>query len=408
MRVLNLLILLFLLSSNFLFAEEKNEKLEAYISENKKELFSYDYKKIEAESLKLRDSWISPLHLNFNYNKSNPYENEQTSQSSSIKMDQTIFQSGGIYYGIKFAEASRVYSNYSVDVQKRKLVKDAISLLMQIKQMDLKIQKQKLKIKNSEINLEQKKEQYMNGQLDSGFLDNAIIERNIVIQMLYDIETNEERLVSRFQAISDIDYKTASIPYLEMLQKDKFLKYNIVINMSNSDIERNRYSKDVTISKYLPRISVVAGYSWDKTENQQFGNTGAGFSGNTDYYNYGLRASIPLDINTFRDIEVSKLEYLKSKAVIEDKKRQLLAIYEQVMQNIANFDKKKALSIENRDIYEKLLSDTKNLFAAGYKTEYDVSLLENSVEIQKIDMKIFEIDKQLELLTLYEMYKNEI
>jgi len=37
-----------------------------------------------------------------------------------------------------------------------------------------------------------------------------------------------------------------------------------------------------------------------------------------------------------------------------------------------------------------------------------VSLLENSVKIQKIDLKIFEIDKQLELLTLYEMYKHEI
>jgi hypothetical protein len=293
-------------------------------------------------------------------------------------------------------------------MQKRKLVKDAISLLMQIKQMDLKIEKQKLKIKNAEINLEQKKEQYLNGQLDSGFLDNAIIERNIVIQILYDIETNKERLVSKFHAISDIDYKTASIPHLKILKKDEFLKHNIVMKISKSDIEKNRYSKDVTLSKYLPRISVVAGYNWDKTEDQQFGNTGAGFSGHTDYYNYGLRASMPLDINTFRDIEVSKVEYLKSKVAIKDKKRELLAIYEQVMQNIANFDKKKSLSLENKELYEKLLSDTKDLFEAGYKTEYDVSLLKNSVEIQKIDLKIFEIDKQLELLTLYEMYKNEI
>ena len=178
--------------------------------------------------------------------------------------------------------------------------------------------------------------------------------------------------------------------------------------MSQSDIEKNRYAKDVTVAKYLPRISVVAGYNWDKSENQQFGNTGAGFSGETDYYNYGLRASMPLDINTFRDVEVSKVEYLKSKVVIEDKKRELIAIYEQVMQNIENFDKKKSLSVENKDIYEKLLSDTKKLFEAGYKTEYDVALLENSVEIQKIDLKVFEIDKQLELLTLYEMYKHEI
>jgi len=155
MRILSVLILLFLTSS--LFAEEKNKKLEAYISKNKKEQFKYDYQKVEAQSLKLRDSWISPLRLNFSYSKSNPYENEQTMQNSSLKMDQAIFQSGGIYYGIKFAEASKIYSNYTIDMQKRKLVKDAISLLMQIKQMDLKIEKQKLKIKNAEINLEQKK-----------------------------------------------------------------------------------------------------------------------------------------------------------------------------------------------------------------------------------------------------------
>ena len=199
-----------------------------------------------------------------------------------------------IYYGIKFAEASRIYSNYSVDVQKRKLVKDAISLLMQIKQMNLKVKRQKLQIKNSEIKLEQKKEQYLNGQLDSGFLDNAIIERNIVIQALYDIQTNKQRLVSKFQAISDINYKDAEIPHLKVLDKDKFLEYNIVMAMSKSNIEKSRYSKDVTVAKYLPKVSVVAGYNWDKTENQQFGNTGAGFSGNTDYYNYGLSFSIKI------------------------------------------------------------------------------------------------------------------
>jgi uncharacterized protein (UPF0335 family) len=76
------------------------------------------------------------------------------------------------------------------------------------------------------------------------------------------------------------------------------------------------------------------------------------------------------------------------------------------MQNIDNFEKKRVLSLENSDIYEKLLKDTRDLYSAGYKTSYDVELLKNSVEIQKIDSEVFEIDKQLELLTLYEMYKN--
>jgi len=400
MKILYFLTVMCFLLGSTLSAEEKNEKLEAYISKNKKKIFSYDYKKADTENLKLRDSWILPLYLNYSYTKTNPYKQDQTIQKASVLMDQPIFQSGGIYYGIKFAEASRKYSNYSIDVQKRKLVKDAISLLMQIKQMDLKVKRQKLQIKNSEIKLEQKKEQYLNGQLDSGFLDNAVIERNIVIQALYDMQTSKEKLVSRFHAISDIDYRVAKIPHLKVLSKEDFLKYNIVISMSKSDIEKNKYLKDVTVSKYFPHVNVVAGYNWDETQNQ--------YTSRTDYYNYGLRASIPLDINTFRDIQTAKIQYLKSKVLVEDKKRELLAVYEQVMQNIANFDKKKMLSRQNEKIYEKLLSDTRELFKAGYKTQYDVGLLENSLEIQKIDVEVFEIDKQLELLTLYEMYKHEI
>ncbi len=143
MKVSNLLIALSLLCSTAFGADENNQPLDTYISKNKKDQFKYDYDKVEADSSKLRDSWIAPLNLQYSYSKSNPYNDEQTSESAAIKMDQPIFQSGGIYYGIKFAEASKVYANYSVEVAQRKLVKDAISLLMQIKQMDLKIERQK-------------------------------------------------------------------------------------------------------------------------------------------------------------------------------------------------------------------------------------------------------------------------
>ena len=406
MKILMHIVVLLLLSSGSLLAKEDIEKgdmLDAYISKNKKEQFSYDYKKIEAESSKLRDSWIAPLMLNYGYSQSNPYDNEQTQQSASIKMNQPIFQSGGIYYGIKFAEASRVYSNLSVDVAKRRLVKDAISLLMQIKRTDLRVKRQELQIKNSEISLEQKKEQYLNGQLDSGFLDNAVIERNFVTQALYDIETNRERLISKFQALSDMEYKNAAIPHLDLLDEEKFLKYNIVLNLSESEIEKNRYSKNVTVAKYLPSVNVTAGYNWQSSSIMG----GSFTTPETDYYDYGLRASMPLNINTFRDIESSRVDYLKSQVVKEDKLVQLRAIFEQVMQNISNIEKKKLLSLENKEIYSKLLADTIDLFNSGYKTQYDVDLLSNSVVIQEIDFKIFEIDRQLELLTLYEMYKND-
>jgi len=406
MKALKLSLLLSLLSSTVVFANENNNTLDSYISDLKKEQFEYDYKKNEAESSKLRDSWIAPLQLNYSYTRSKPFEEEQVNQNAAIKMDQPIFQSGGIYYGIKFANASKRYSDYSIDVAKRKMIKETVSILMQIKQIELKLEAQKLQIINSDINLAQKKEQYLSGQLDSGFLDNAIIQRNIVTAALYDIETTKERLITQFSTLSDLDYKSATIPHLEFLTSEEFIKHNIVLKQNDAVIEKNEYFKDVTVSKYLPRVSLTAGYNWSKSE-QQFTTTQPAFKNDLNYYDYGVRASMPLDINTFRDIESVKVDYLKSKVVRADKQRELEALFEQVLHNIENYDKKIALSSENIALYTKLSEDTQKLFNAGYKTQYDVDTLKNSLEIQEIDSKVYEIDKQLELLNLYEMYVNE-
>ena len=402
MKGLTLLTLLLVIFSSLVFSNEENSSLDSYISDNKKEKFKYDYQKNEAESSKFRDSWIAPINLNYSYSKSDPYGETQLSENAAIKVDQPIFQSGGIYYGIKFANAYKKYSDYSVDVAKRKLIKDAISILMQIKQTDLKILKQKLQIKNSEINLKLKQDQYLNGQLDSGFLDNAIIERNFIIQTLYDFETSKERLISTFSTLSDLDYKTATIPYLEFITQEEFLNNNISMKMAKSQIQKDMYNKDITVAKYLPQVSVTAGYSWSKTDGQfNFGES------EKKYHDYGFKVYVPLNINTFRDIESSRVDYLKSKVNVKDKLQELKALFEQVIQNIDNLDKKKRLSLENKDIYAKLLTDTEKLFSAGYKTQYDVQMLENSLGISELNSKIFEMDKQIELLNLYEMYVNE-
>jgi outer membrane protein TolC len=408
MKVLKLSLALCLTCSLSLVANEKNTDLDTYISDSKTQQFNYDYEKNEAESSKLHDSWIAPIQLDYSYSKSKPYSKEQTNENAAIKMSQPIFKSGGIYYGIKYANASRLYSDYSIDVAKRKMIKETISILMQIKQTSLKEHKQELQIKNSEINLLQKKEEYLSGQLDSGFLDNAIIQRNIVIQALYDIQTAKEKLITQFHTLSDLDYKNVAIPHLELITDKAFLKKNIVLKQSRAEIEKNRYLKNVTIVKYLPSVNFTADYSWSKSAGQGF-VTGGNFidtSNELAFYDYGLRASMPLDINTFKDIESAKVDYLKSIVVAQDKKRELSALFEQVMHNIDNYDKKINLSNENIKLYTKLLKDTQDLFDAGYKTEYDVDTLKNSLEIQNIDSKIYDIDKQLALLDLYEMYVN--
>jgi len=393
-------------------SEEEQQKatgsLEDYLSDLKRKQFGYEYEKTDQESSKLRDSWIRPIMLQYSIARQNPYNEEDApeteSQNAAIAIDQPIFQSGGIIYGVKFANASREFANYSIDQQKRIMIKQTIDLLMQVKQSDLTIDKQHLQISNSTINLEQKREQYLNGQLDSGFLNNAIIEKNVVTQALFDLETRNYQLIAQFKKLSDLDPKTAKIPFLAIIDEAKFMEQNIDIKLAESESEKNRFNKNITLVKYLPSVNIQASYNWQKNEQVFFinGTPQNASSPDTTYYRYGLQASMPLDINSYNDFEATKVEYLKSLVVIDDKKRELKLLFDQVMQNLTNYDKKIALAEENRNLYQALLADTLDLFKAGYKTQYDVDILSNSMAIEEINKKVFEIDKQLELLTLYE------
>ncbi|MEJ2501434.1 MAG: TolC family protein, partial [Campylobacterales bacterium] len=365
----------------------QSASLEAYLSELKREAFGYDYAKTEQESTALRDSWINPIVISYTLNRQNPYNEkgapETQQESASIAIDQPVFRSGGIYYGIKYAEASRDVGMLSIEQQERSLIKQAVELLMQIKQADLGIEKQKLQVDNADINLLQKREQYMSGQLDSGFLNNAIIERNVAKQALLDLQTAKERLVSAFESISDLDYRTAKIPFLAQVDEARFMDGTIDLALAERQREQERYNKNVTLAAYLPSINLQASYNWQNQESFFFSGEQAIKSQppETTYYRYGLKASMPIDFNSVNDYEASKLAYLKAQVVIDDTKRALKALYDQVMQNLENIGAKLELSKENEALYATLLRDTQEQYDAGYKTKFDVELLANSKRI---------------------------
>jgi outer membrane protein TolC len=385
-----------------LSAGEYNASLEGYLSEQKEQQFTLERRKIDAQSATLRDSWIQPIRLRYSYTKSDPYDSGQTTKNAAITIDQPIFKSGGIYYGIKYAEASRRNAGDTLEQQRRALIREAVALLMQIRQADLQIGRQELVIANAKINLEQKRELYLNGQIDSGFLNSAMIEANLAAQALYDMQTARERLVSLFRTLSDLDPETARIPTLSLVGEDEFFARNIDLHRMQSDVRMQRYNENVTFAKYLPQLNVVAGYNRDENDKVVFAEGFPPISSETEYYNYGLKFTMALDINSISDVEAAQVAHLKSQIVLDDTKRELRALYEQVSQNLENYDRKIALAVSNRELYGELLQETKELYAAGYKTEFDVQNLENSVAIQELDTRIYELDKQRELLNLYE------
>ncbi len=391
-----------------LFASLVAEAEEGYLSSLKEEQFDYDYRKASLSSDMLRDSWIAPLRFGYTYTKSEQYGSNGLNETTSVSIDQPIFQSGGIYYGIKFAEASRRYSNLSIDAARRKLIKEAVSLLMQIRQSDLRIAKQELLIANAGLNLELKTESYLHGELDSGFLDSAIIDKNVQTQILYDLQTAKERLISAYESISDAPYANAALPKLSLIEENDFTNEAIDTKLARSEIEKSRWNVNVIRSKYLPKVNLNAGYNWNRIEDSAFAGGSFRISAKDNYLTYGLSASMILDINEGRDMEIARIDSLKSSVAAADKHRELSALYSQVHHNLENIGKKIALANENKKLYEKLLGDTRELFRAGYKTEYDVDTLANSSKIQEYEVGILEYDEQLELLNLYEKVNSAI
>lgn len=383
----------------------------AFLSELKEAQFEQEAKKVEYESDKLQRSILEPIWLRYNMTKSNPSDVEQTAQSASVTIDQPIFQSGGMLYALKYAESTRSYGHDSIALQRKKMIKEAVSLLMQIRQAELMLRKQELLIANAAMNVEQKSEQYRSGQLDSTFLDQAIIEQNSLKQASFDIQTNLKILVSTFKTMSDADYKSVPLPTLALAKQDDFIESNLEVRQLQSQREQQRHFKGVTVAKYLPKVNLTAGYFWDSQENLVFGGGSSGIppmSYEQDYYSYGLKVSMPLNVNTFNDIEVTQAEYLKTSLMLTDKKREQIALYERVMHNIENLENKIALAESNRRLYEKLAQESRLLYEAGYKTAYDLQTLENSAKIQRAEVDILTLDRQRELLNLYEKSADDL
>jgi outer membrane protein TolC len=159
----------------------------------------------------------------------------------------------------------------------------------------------------------------------------------------------------------------------------------------------------MTIAKYLPSVSLQGEY-WDGDVNPLFQNPLV----NERYYNYGFTVSMPLDINSFTDIESGKVAKLRAATQVIDRKETVDEEYDWIRNSLNILDRKIILAKKDEKVYGNLYRLTRNLAQAGEKTSLDVSVMHNSLQIRKLDQKIYEIDKQIQLLKLYVRVENAI
>ena len=393
-----LLVLCSLLTFSAIYADELNDIL----SHNKELLFDYDFKSNELQSDMLSKSWINPVTVRYGKDYTTRFKTGTIDTANlSVYIDQPIFRSGGIYYAIKYAGALRDANEAEIKLRKRQMIGDAVSILFNLKKNRLEQQKMRYLVKNDKIDIRQKKDSYDAGILDSSFLDQAILKKSQDEATLLELELNYLELKQRFSLLSDKRPDKLRLPKLRMMSKKHYTQQNLELKKDVLRAEESEYNAKVTLAKYLPTLSVQAQYN-NGDLNPLFPSPNL----NEQYYNYGFSVSMPLDINSFSDVEAAKVEKLRAATQVLDRKDTVKEEYQWIDNSLNILDRKISLARKDEKVYQNLLRLTQDLARAGEKTSLDTAIMSNSLKIRKLDQQIYRIDKQLKLLQLYIRVEN--
>jgi outer membrane protein TolC len=393
-----LLILCSLLGSSVLFADELSDIL----STNKKLLLDYELQSTEAQGDILENSWINPITLQYTKNYSEQFEGKTIKTGSfSVGIDQPIFRSGGIYYAIKYAQTQRDGNKAALALKKRETIGQAVKLLFEIRKVKLQQEKQTLLIKNDDIAIRQKRESFESGSMDSSFLDQAILKHSLDVTRHLELETSLMGLEQSFKLLSDKNPYEFKLPKLELITEEDYKGSNLELARDKLRAKEKAYSAKISWAKYLPTVSVQGRYT-DEDPNPLFARQGI----EEKYYAYGFRVSMPLDVNMLSEIEVSKVAHLKAQAEVEERKNTIDAEYKFIRSKMKIIEQKEQLAIKDEKLYKRLYKTTKNLEKAGEKTSFDTAMMHHSLQVRKLDQKIYYLDKQIELIRLYTKVAN--
>ena len=403
MKGLNVLKRLLVLCSA-LFTSVVADELSDILSDNKNILFGYEFQTNTEKSNTLENSWIEPIRLQYKKSFSKQFTDKTISSGSfTVGIDQPIFRSGGIYYAIKYAQALRGANAADIKIKRKETIGNAVKILFDMKKTKLERKKLKLLIKNDAIDIRLKRESYEAGLIDSSFLDQAILKQNQDETKLLEMEMSLMGLEKNFSLLSDKDPNRLKLPKLNLISAERYKGENLELARDKLRAKEKRFNSKVTWAKYMPSVAVQARYI-DEDTNPLFARPGL----EERYFTYGFTISMPININMFSDVEATKVEHLKAQTEVIERKNTIDKEYKLVKSKLRIIDKKIALARKDESLYKRLYRTTKNLADAGEKTSYDTALMRNSLEVRKLDKKIYDIDKQIELLGLYTKVENAI
>lgn len=372
-----------------------------YLTKEKQDIQGYKSKEIDAAYEQLKYEWLNPLSVILSTRQDNSAQDiSSETQSTYLSLSQDIFRSGGIYYAIRYAGSKYAYDRMTLEEENAALAQKLFTTLLTIKRTRYQLAQSETRLKNKEIEILIKRQQYEAGDVDITLLNNAIMDRNAEQKILTNLKTTLNNARIDLKKLTDRKEDEIPLPTFTLAEKENYLKQNYAVAKlrEQSRLTHNRYA--VTRAGYLPKLGLNGQYGTTDYTNDDLGTSYSG-----DYYYVGLQLSIPLDFTTGATLQEAKVNALKTQSQTLDREREEDAYYDQIRANIDAYKEYISLTRENLALYDDLITATAAGVETGYRSGYDLETLRNTKRIDEYEIRINELNIQLELVKLHYLAK---
>lgn len=358
------------------------------LSNTKQEIIDLKQKQIKQKEQSNKYDWLSDINLNASITKD---EDDSSSKDYYLSISQDIFKFGGITSQMDYATQVKKMESLDLNISTKEDLNTLFSYLIDVKINDINLEQNILNLKNSEIEIRNKKSEYKAGQLGISDLNDAIITKNELSDYKKELALSKLVNINSIKKYTKKNYKRIKIPNVKLMSKDIYLKNATSINYAKLGIDVNDSLYKIKKSDYLPTLALTGQYGYQDSSSIE----------GDDYYNYGLQVSMPLSFTASNDIEETRLEHLISKKELNDELVSSESTYDEASLTIKSYENRIKLALEDIKLYDELLFVNEEEYKAGYKTIDDVETLKNSKEIRALDIKLYKLNIQKQILNLY-------
>ncbi len=369
------------------------------LNKDKKELRELEKKILKEEHESSKNEWISPININSSLNRNHSFSEETNSLSKGVSLgfSQSIYESGGIEFTIKYANEKYKSDFLAWENQNKQILQTVYETLLEINKIKIELKQSEYELKNKEIELTLKKIQYENGDTDITELNNAIMSKNSQFQQNVNLKNSLKQQELILAKYTNLKYDEIALINFDNIEKEKYLNKNIDLLYENSlvNLADTSYKKQKT--NYLPKVSVSTSISYSHNENLVSDEKSDNTSGAI-----GLSLSMPLyDINKKPTLEKAKLELIKQKLSLIDLKNEISKEFDETLTKIDTYREYNKIIKDNIKLYNDLIEVNQASNAVGMSSDFDLEILKNTKRINEYDLVINDINMQLEYAKLY-------